>query len=292
VTESDILKACQSTSSQTLRQFATLLTTHYQWSDLVLPADHQQQLQEVASYLRHHEALCGDWGFGKKHALSRGVNLLFSGPSGTGKTMAAGILARDLGLELYRIDLSTVVSKYIGETEKHLSRIFDAAELGNAMLFFDEADALFGKRSEVKEAHDRYANIEVNYLLQKLEEHNGVVILASNLSKHLDDAFQRRLQFTVIFPIPEHAERVAIWRQVFPEEAPLAHDIDFDFLARRFKLTGGSIKNIALTAAFFARAEGSMIGMPHIIIAVKREFQKMGRLCQKSDFGDYYGLVS
>ncbi len=291
LTPDDILQACRSESSQALRQFAGVLTTCYDWTDLVLPADHRRQLQEIVSYLRHQDALCSDWGFGRKHALRRGVNLLFSGPSGTGKTMAAGILARELGLELYRIDLSTVVSKYIGETEKQLSRIFEAAETSNAILFFDEADALFGKRSEVKDAHDRYANIEVNYLLQKLEEHNGVVILASNLSKNLDDAFQRRLQFTVLFPMPEQEERLAIWRQVFPQEAPLAQDLDFEFLARRFKLTGGSIKNIALTAAFFARADGAVIGMRHVILAIKREFQKMGRLCQKADFGDYYGLV-
>jgi SpoVK/Ycf46/Vps4 family AAA+-type ATPase len=185
-----------------------------------------------------------------------------------------------------------VVSKYIGETEKNLNRIFTEAETSNAILFFDEADALFGKRSEVKDSHDRYANIEVNYLLQKMEEHEGIVILATNLSKNVDDAFLRRLQWAVLFPLPEKDERLQIWRQVFPPEAPLGADVNFEFLARRLKIAGGNIKNIALGAAFLARADRGAIDMRHVVLAAKREFQKLGRICVRADFGEYYDLVS
>jgi SpoVK/Ycf46/Vps4 family AAA+-type ATPase len=264
----------------------------YSWSDLVLPAAQRQQLREVVDHIRFHERVYADWGFGDKHSLGRGNNVLFSGPSGTGKTMAAGIIATELGLDIYKIDLSAVVSKYIGETEKNLSRIFTAAETANAILFFDEADALFGRRSEVKDSHDRYANVEINYLLQRMEEHEGIVILATNLSRNLDDAFLRRIQFAVTFPQPEKEERLLLWRQVFPAQAPLATDLDFDFLARRFKLTGGSIKNIAVGAAYLAQCEGGAIGMRHVVLAAKREFQKMGKICAKAEFGDYYELVA
>jgi SpoVK/Ycf46/Vps4 family AAA+-type ATPase len=200
------------------------------------------------------------------------------GQSGTGKTMAAGIMAAELGLDLYKIDLSSVVSKYIGETEKNLERIFSEAQCSNAILFFDEADALFGKRSEVKDAHDRYANIEVSYLLQRMEEYEGIVILASNLRANIDDAFTRRMQFMVEFPFPEAEDRLAIWRKVFPAEAPGAEGLDLRALAASLKLAGGSIRNIAVCAAFLAAADGGRIGMEHVRHAVRREFQNMGRL--------------
>jgi SpoVK/Ycf46/Vps4 family AAA+-type ATPase len=205
--------------------------------------------------------------------------------------MAAEIIARDLGLDLYKIDLSTVVSKYIGETEKNLSRIFEEAETSNAILFFDEADALYGKRSEVKDSHDRYANIEINYLLQKLDEHEGIVILATNLNKNIDEAFLRRLHYAVNFPAPEKEERLLIWKGVFPAETPLADDVDFPFLAKQLNITGGSVKNIAVRAAFLAVQNSGAVHMEHIIRAAKREFQKMGRLCLESDFKQYYELV-
>jgi AAA+ superfamily predicted ATPase len=289
----DLRTACRAESSGGLDRHARRVSSSYGWSDLVLPAEARQQLQEIVDFVRHREGICAGWGFGAKHTLGRGTNVLFSGASGTGKTMAAGIMAADVGLELYRIDLSTVVSKYIGETEKNLGRVFGAAEAANAVLFFDEADALFGRRSEVKDSHDRYANIEVNYLLQKMEEHEGIVVLATNMSKNMDEAFVRRLQFTVVFPFPEEAERLRIWRQVFPPQAPLEGDVRFDFLARRFKVAGGNIKNIALGAALLARAQGCpAIGMRHLVLAAKREYQKMGKICARSDFGDYYELVS
>ena len=201
------------------------------------------------------------WGFGRKLAQGKGVTALFAGPSGTGKTMAAEVIAGELGLDLYKIDLAGVVSKYIGETEKNLDRIFAAAEDANAILFFDEADALFGKRSEVRDAHDRYANIEIAYLLQKMEEYDGVAILATNLRSNLDEAFVRRLAFTVHFPFPDEADRRRIWRGIWPAATPLAADVDLDFLAAQFKLSGGNIKNIALAAAFLAAADGRPVAM-------------------------------
>jgi SpoVK/Ycf46/Vps4 family AAA+-type ATPase len=288
----ELQAACRAESNPRLLSFGRKVRTRDGWDQLVLPAEPKTQLREIVDYLRHHEAVYTEWGFGERHGLSRGTNVLFSGPSGTGKTMAAAIMAGELGLDLYKIDLSTVVSKYIGETEKNLSRVFKEAETSNAMLFFDEADALFGKRSEVKDSHDRYANIEVNYLLQKMEEHEGIVVLATNFSKNVDEAFLRRLHFAVLFPSPERDERWQIWRQVFPAEAPLGRDLDLEFLARRFKITGGNIKNIALGAAFLAQADGAAIGMRHVILATKREFQKMGKICAKADFGDYYELVT
>lgn len=248
-------------------------------------------MKEIAAYVRHRHLVYGEWGFDRKLSLGKGLNVLFHGTSGTGKTMAAEIIAGDLGLDLYKIDLSTVVSKYIGETEKNLSKIFKEAETGNAIIFFDEADALFGKRSEVKDAHDRYANIEVAYLLQKMEEYDGIVILATNLLKNIDDAFIRRLHFSLEFPFPDEAHRLKIWKSIFPDEAPREGDIDFEFLARKFKVAGGNIKNIVLTAAFFAAENSRKIGMKHMILASKREFQKMGKLSMQSDFGKYYPMT-
>ena len=210
--------------------------------------------------------------------IVRGEKVAFVGPSGTGKTMAAEIIANDLKLDLYKIDLSSVVSKYIGETEKNLNRIFAAAEEANAILFFDEADALFGKRSEVRDAHDRYANIEISYLLQKMEEYEGLAILTTNLRQNLDQAFLRRLAHTVHFPFPDTSSRQRIWVGIWPPQTPLADDIDLDFLAREFKLSGGNIKNLALTAAYLAVGDGGPVTMAHLIQALRREYQKMGKV--------------
>jgi SpoVK/Ycf46/Vps4 family AAA+-type ATPase len=205
--------------------------------------------------------------------------------------MAADIMANELGLDLYKIDLSAIVSKYIGETEKNLDRIFREGQNSNAILFFDEADALFGKRSEVRDSHDRYANIEVAYLLQKMEVYDGVVILATNLRKNMDEAFARRMHFSVEFPIPEEIDRYRIWQGIFPKEAPLRNDVDLTFMARQFKITGGNIKNIALSAAFLAAEDGGSITMETLIRGTKREYQKMGKLCTEGDFAHYFELV-
>jgi SpoVK/Ycf46/Vps4 family AAA+-type ATPase len=235
--------------------------------------------------MKYRALVYDQWGFARKLSLGKGLNVLFAGPSGTGKTMAAGIMAGELGLDLYKIDLSTVVSKYIGETEKSLARIFAEAESSNAILFFDEADALFGKRSEVRDSHDRYANIEINYLLQKMEEHEGVAILATNFRKNMDDAFVRRMHFTVEFPFPNEADRRRIWLGIWPAETPQGAGLDLDFMARRFEIAGGNIRNIALAAAFLAASDGGVVNMSHLLHGTRREYQKMGKVVMHGEFG-------
>ncbi|MCC6420066.1 MAG: ATP-binding protein, partial [Gemmataceae bacterium] len=215
--------------------------------------------------------------------LGRGVSALFSGPSGTGKTLAAEVIAHELGLDLYRIDLSTVVSKYIGETERNLERVFSAAENANVILFFDEADAIFGRRSEVRDSHDRYANLEISYLLQRMEQYEGLAILATNLRENLDPAFVRRLHAIVTFSLPDEAQRRQLWRNHLPAAAPCEADLDLGHLAARFRLSGASIKNCTLAAAFLAAADEAPIGMAHLLRAVQREHQKMGRVLSDAD---------
>ena len=285
VTPADLYAACRLQSNHKLADLAQRITPHYDWSDLVLPADRMEQLREIADQLRYRSVVYESWGFERKLANGRGLAVLFAGPSGTGKTMAADVLAHELGLDLYRIDLSTVVSKYIGETEKNLSQIFAEAATSNAVLFFDEADAMFGKRSQVRDAHDRYANLEVSYLLQRLEQHEGVVILATNLRKNLDDAFTRRLHATIDFPVPDVADRRRIWAQVWPEQAPLDPAVDFDLLARQVDLPGGNIRNIALAGAFLAAADSGKVTMAHLFHATRREYQKMGKILSAGEFG-------
>jgi len=258
------------------------------WDDLVLPPDDVRQLRELAARHRRRDVVYGQWEF--PSVPSTGVVALFAGPSGTGKTLAAEVVAGVLGLDLYKVDLSAVVSKYIGETEKNLERIFGAAAAGDLVLFFDEADALFGKRSEVSDAHDRYANIEVAYLLQRLETYDGLVVLATNLQRNIDQAFLRRISVAIDFVLPEEPERRAIWSRAFPKAAPV-EDIDIDFLARQFKVSGGIIRNAALGAGFLAADDGTAITMRHAVLAMKREFQKMGRLRTEAEFERYFELV-
>jgi AAA+ superfamily predicted ATPase len=287
-----IYEACRIQSSRKILSLAKRIEPRYRLDDVVLPKDRLDQLQEIKSYIDFKGKVYGEWGFEEKLSLGKGLNILFSGESGTGKTMAAEAVALELGLEMYKIDLSSVVSKYIGETEKNLNRIFSDAEQGNAILFFDEADAIFGKRSEVKDAHDRYANVEISYLLQKMEEHQGIVVLATNFDKNMDDAFTRRMHFKVEFPFPEEEYRLKIWKSLMPEKAPRAGDVDYNFLARRFKISGGGIKNILVAAAFLAAEDSGIIGMKHLIRATWGEYRKAGKICNESDFGKYYHLVS
>jgi len=251
------------------------------WEDLVLTPDRLSRVREVVIRYRHRAVVYGEWGFADMR--SRGVVALFAGPSGTGKTLAAEIIAGELGLDLYKIDLAQLVSKYIGETEKNLSQVFDAAEASNVVLFFDEADALLGKRSEVSDAHDRYANIEVAYLLQRLERHDGLVVLATNLLKNIDAAFTRRLHVSVDFPMPQQPERRRIWNRAMPEKAPV-DGLDLDFLAERFELSGGSISNVALTAAFLAAEAGTPITMEIMMASLQNEFHKLGRFVSAEEF--------
>ena len=283
VTQADLHAACRLHSNRKLAELAQKITPHYTWDDLVLPDDQMAQLGEIYHQVQYRALVYDAWGFDRKLAMGKGVSILFAGPPGTGKTMAADVLAGALGLDLYKIDLSTVVSKYIGETEKNLARIFGEARTSNAILFFDEADALFGKRTQVRDAHDRYANVEISYLLQKMEEYDGVVVLATNLRKNLDEAFVRRLHVTVEFPMPDVADRRRIWAQIWPDATPRDPDLDLEFLARQIEVAGGSIRNIALAGAFLAAADGRVVTMAHLLRATHREYQKMGKLLTATD---------
>ena len=287
VTMDDLYKACRLQSNRKLATLAQKITPHYKWDDIVLPSDRLEQLKEICNYVKYRSLVYDEWGFDSKLSMGKGLNALFAGPSGTGKTMAAEIMAGELGLDLYKIDLSSVVSKYIGETEKNLARIFAEAETSNAILFIDEADALFGRRSEVRDSHDRYANIEISYLLQKMEEYEGVVILATNLRKNMDDAFVRRMHFAIEFPFPTENERRRIWAQIWPDDTPRSSDLDPDFMAGRFEVAGGNIRNIALAAAFLAADDGGAVNMVHFTRATQREYQKMGKVMMEREFGEY-----
>jgi hypothetical protein len=254
-------------------ELAQHVDTSAAWDDLVLPAAQQDTLREIALHLEQRTRVYEDWGFAARTGRGLGISALFVGPSGTGKTLAAEVLAHTLRLDLFRVDLSQVVSKYIGETEKNLRRVFDAADEGGAVLFFDEADALFGRRSEVKDSHDRYANIEVSYLLQRMEAYRGLAILATNMKDALDPAFLRRIRFVVHFPFPDAALRAEIWRRVFPRETP-AEGLEIETLAR-LNVAGGNIRNIAVNAAFLAAGEESPVRMSHIVRAVRGEYAKL-----------------
>jgi hypothetical protein len=266
---------CRGAGRSRLDDLAQRIPRGALWDDLVLPPPQTAALRQIAAQVRNRLRVYDDWGFGRRSLRGLGVAALFSGGSGTGKTLAAEVLASELDLDLYRIDLSSVVSKYIGETEKNLKRVFDAAEDGGAVLLFDEADALFGKRSEVKDSHDRYANIEVSYLLQRMEAYRGLAILTTNLKSALDPAFQRRLRFIVHLPFPDEGEREAIWRRAFPSSAPTA-GLDFAKLAR-LHVAGGGIRNIALNAAFLAADEGAPVAMRHLLHAAHVESAKLER---------------
>jgi hypothetical protein len=267
---------------------AQRLVPAHRWTDLVLPQASLRQLRHLSGAICHRERVFARWGFDG----GPGVTALFSGSPGTGKSMTAGVLAREAGLDLWRIDLSSVISKYIGETEKQLDRVFTLARDGNAILFFDEADALFGKRSEVKDAHDRYANIEVAFLLQRLETFEGVVILASNLARNVDPAFSRRMHFVIEFPLPDAALRERLWRATIPAAAPLADDVDLAFLGQQFALAGGDIRVAALDAAFSAAADDTAIDMARLCKAVSRQLLKKGKVPAASDFRQYQELLA
>lgn len=274
----DLFAAARAHASLHLGHLAQHVTPRAMWDDLILPKDPITQLRELCARLRYQHVVNDDWGFESRAA--KGISALFAGDSGTGKTFAAEVIANELGLSMYKIDLSAVVSKYIGETEKNLSVIFSAAQSGNAILFFDEADAIFGKRSEVKDARDRYANLEIAYLLQEIEGYEGVVILATNFRQNLDDAFTRRLTYLIDFPFPDVEHRQRLWQAHFPSQAPLEADLDLHEIAQRYKLAGGNIRNAAQTAAYLAASEGRAIGMGHLRHAIRREHQKMGRLLE------------
>lgn len=274
--------ACRKATRPRLDALAKRIESSATWDDLVLAAEDTRQLRDIANQVRSWGHVYDDWGFRRKHNRGLGVTVLFSGESGTGKTMAAEVIANELQLDLYRVDLSAVVNKYIGETEKNLRKLFDAADDGGVILFFDEADSLFGKRTEVKDSHDRYANLEVNYLLQRMESYRGLAILATNLRSSLDVAFMRRLRFVVNFALPEAGERKEMWRKAFPAEMPTGK-LDLERLSK-LPVTGGNIHTIALNAAFDSASGQRELSMPHILRAARTEFRKLQKPINAADF--------
>ncbi len=288
--EKILYKGCQRQLVHSLGQDAVRVPAQYTMDDLILPQSQKKLLQDACDMVRYHHQVFETWGFGRKMAYGRGVSMIFYGPPGTGKTMGAQAMANELNLELYRVDMASVLSKYVGESEKKLGNIFEQGQKSQSILFFDEADALFGKRSEVKDSQDKYANASTAFLLQKLEDYQGIIILATNLLQNFDQAFCRRFQFIVEFPFPDVQRRLEIWRQVFPEELPM-EELDYDYLAEEFVLSGSQIKNIAAGAAFLAAGEGGSLKLVHILRVIKREMKKTGRNMIAGDFGVYYGLM-
>lgn len=274
-------RECQSALGERLSGIAQRISTGFTWRDVVLPHNTRERLQEVVDFARHQRLVFDEWGFARKFPYGRGLTALFDGPPGTGKTMVATVIARELGLELYRVDLSQIVDKYVGETEKNLTRLFDAAQGVSSVILFDEADSLFTKRTEVKSSVDRYANLEVNHLLQLIERFSGVAILTTNHGEVIDSAFRRRLKFRITFPTPDATARRRLWATMFPEQVQLADDIEWQELAEAFEMSGGPIKNVALRAAVMAAAEGvEVITQDHIWDAASIEYEKMGKLLE------------
>ncbi len=292
VSVADLYEACRRQSSRQLITFARRIEpkTDLTFQDLIMPETNRVQLTELRARIRHRSRVYNGFGFERRLSLGKGLIALFTGSSGTGKTMAAELLAQEQGVDLYKVDLSAVVSKYVGETEKNLSRVFADAENANAIIFFDEADALFGKRGEVKEAQDRWANMEVNYLLQRVEEYAGVVILASNLRQNIDEAFLRRIHVIVEFPFPEASARLRILLGLFPQSLQSPAESELQLVSDRFKLAGGSLKNIVLDAAFRALSENGhhqpTVTLRHLVAGAAREYQKLGRPITRSEFGE------
>jgi hypothetical protein len=290
--EEELKAGARAQNAAGLERLARRIQPAVGFDDLVLPPDTMAQLKELLTRARYREQVLDVWKMAGPSARRRGLTALFAGPSGTGKTMAAEVLASELGLDLYTVDLATVVDKYVGETEKNLDRIFGEAERVNGVILFDEADALFGKRSEVSDAHDRYANVEVAYLLQRMELFEGIAILATNLRANLDEAFTRRLDALVDFPDPEEEYRRRLWERSLGTTMPRDANLDLDFLARAFKLSGGAIRNIVVAAAYAVAEEQRAMSMADLIRATHREYLKMGLLTVESEFGPYYQLLS
>ncbi len=278
--------------SHHLKDKAELMTSRYGWNDLILPAEQLGLLKEACDHVRYKHIVFDKWGFHEKLTYGTGLGLLFTGPPGTGKTLAAQVISNELNLEIYRVDLSQVISKYIGETEKNLKLIFDEATLSGAILLFDEGDALFSKRTDVSDSHDKYANVETSYLLQKIEAYEGISIVTTNLLGNIDDAFIRRFAFVVHFPFPTADYRRQIWRTIFPVETPLSEMLDLDYLANTFEFSGGNIKNIALNASFKAAAHNRPVSMKDLLQSVVSEFSKTGKAILSSDFGEYAYLLN
>jgi len=279
-----LFEACREETRRDQLNVAQEVKTPYRFEDIVLPDATRRALAEVLDHARNRHRVVDNWGFDRKHPNSRNLCVLFHGPSGTGKTMAASIVANALNLSLYRIDLASVVSKYIGETEKQLAQLFDQAEAMNVVLFFDEAESLFAKRTDMKDAHDRYANLQTGYLLQRIETYPGIVILSTNLLQNIDKAFVRRFKFMIEYPFPNAEQRLRLWRGAFPAATPLADDLDFPLLAEKAPLSGGNINNIAIGAAFLAAAQEVPVAQCHVMAATEREYDKLGKVFDSSEF--------
>lgn len=277
--------------TENLSEKATLIKKKHTWDELILNPDEKAIIKRACDQMRYRRVVYEKWKMGNRILYGTGLSMLFAGPSGTGKTMAAQVVAHELGLEIYKVDLSRVISKYIGESEKNLGEIFDSAKKSNVILLFDETDSIFAKRTEVKDSHDRNANLETSYLLQKMEEHTGITILTTNFLENIDKAFFRRINYVVHFAFPNAVSRKEIWLKMFTKEVPIAKDVDFNFIARQFELSGGSIKNACLTAAFMAASENTNITMKHMIKSIEYEIKKQGKMVAKSDFGEYGYLL-
>jgi hypothetical protein len=288
----DLRAGARAQNAAGLERLARRIEPAVGFDDLVLASDVLEQLRELTVRARQRERVLGEWRMAGAASRRRGLTALFAGASGTGKTMAAEVVAGEMGLDLYVVDLASVVDKYVGETEKNLDRIFVEAESVNGVLLFDEADALFGKRSEVADAHDRYANVEIAYLLQRMEMFEGIAILATNLRSNLDEAFARRLDTLIDFPEPEEADRWKLWDRCLGTAAPRADDIDLAFLARAFKLSGGNIRNIAVAAGYYAAEAQRPITMRDLVRATQREYRKLGHMVVESEFGEYYPVLA
>lgn len=287
ITKQELALSCRLQTEYRFAGKAASVKACFGWEDLILADESKELLRDICNQNRYWSKVYGAWGFRTKFSYGLGNSLLFAGPPGTGKTMAAQVMARELEIELFRVDLSSVVSKYIGETEKNLNLVFEEAAKSLCILFFDEADVLFGKRTEVKDSQDKYSNMEAAFLLQKMEEYDGISILATNFQQNIDEAFKRRIKYMIEFSIPDAHQRKKMWTKAFPEQAPVDKSNDYDFLAEQFKLTGSNIKNIAVNAAFMAAAEQTQIGMKQIIKALRNEYRKSGKRLTKEELEQY-----
>lgn len=287
----DLCKCAYSNSVSKISDKSTIITTRYKWDELVLDETEKSMIRSACDQIKYRHIVYDEWGMDSRVLYGRGLSMLFAGPPGTGKTMAAQVVANELGLELCKTDLSQIVSKYIGETEKNLNELFNEAKKSNVILFFDETDALFGKRTAVKDAHDKNSNLETSFLLQKMEEYDGITIMTTNYLENIDNAFFRRIGYVIHFAFPDASAREKIWKNMFPSKIPLSSDINFKYLSKNFELTGGSIKNIAVNSAFMAARDEKEIKMEHIIRALIYEIKKQGKNVIKDDLGEYAYLI-
>ncbi len=287
----DMQRGCYHLLRGGMGKRAARIEACYTWEELILPPLQKQKLRDACNQAACRKEVYESWGFDQKIAYGKGISVVFAGPPGTGKTMAAQVMASKLCLDLYRVELAAVVSKYIGETEKNLEEIFEQAKKSQVILFFDEADVLFSKRTEVRDSNDKYSNMEAAFLLQKMEEYEGITVLATNFLQNFDEAFKRRMKFIIDFPFPDVPQRLQIWKQVFPKQTPIDEELDYEFLAANFELSGSNIKNVALHAAFLAAAEGRAVSMKHITAGIRNEFFKSGKTLTKEQMGQYYMLL-